>query len=101
MVSKQANRRALRKISGIQSLLSELKQKQIISEETHRVLEKSKACSAELFDRQLRQLNKFKFPNKYSPQLRVFALTLNFVSLKAYNYVRRVCSTYVCQHLKQ
>ena len=89
-VSKQANRRALRKISGIQNLLNELKQKEIISEEIHNVLEKSKGCSAELFDRQLRQLNKSKLPKKFSPQLRMFALTLNFFSPKAYNYVRSV-----------
>ncbi|CAH1953390.1 unnamed protein product [Acanthoscelides obtectus] len=36
-----------------------------------------------------RQLKKGK-SNRYSPELRCFALTLNFYSSLAYNYVRKI-----------
>ncbi|CAH1976100.1 unnamed protein product [Acanthoscelides obtectus] len=44
-----------------------------------------------------RQLKKGK-PNKYSPELRCFALTLNFYSLSAYNYVRKIFGKNVLPH---
>lgn len=44
-----------------------------------------------------RQLKKGK-SNKYSPELRCFALTLNFYSSSAYNYVRKVFGPKVLPH---
>ncbi|CAH2020906.1 unnamed protein product [Acanthoscelides obtectus] len=44
-----------------------------------------------------RQLKKGK-TNKYSPELRCFALTLNFYSSSAYNYVRKIFGKKVLPH---
>lgn len=36
------------------------------------------------------EIEKGKVKGRYSPQLRAFALTVNFYSSKAYNYIRQV-----------
>lgn len=58
------------------------------------VLEKIGVEEAELIKRQLKKSKSGKLSRaKYSPELRCFALTLNFYSPKAYKYVRKTFGT--------
>ncbi|GBO03047.1 DNA transposase THAP9 [Araneus ventricosus] len=67
-------------------MLSELKEKKMISDDASTVLKLSLPGAAVEF------INRLDMPNskeKYPPELKAFALTLNFYSTKAYNYVRK------------
>ncbi|CAH1999228.1 unnamed protein product [Acanthoscelides obtectus] len=81
-------RRQKKKIKSLNLLLDELMEKEKISSQQLMVLKESipEVQKAILF----RHLKKGIKGGKYSPQLRCFALTLNFYSSSAYQYVRKV-----------
>jgi len=66
------------------AVLTELRQKCLISSDSHDILQ----CMTD--DSLIKQIETGMVNGKYSVQLRSFALTLNFYSPKAYNYVRKV-----------
>ncbi|XP_045482563.1 uncharacterized protein LOC123686456 [Harmonia axyridis] len=79
--SQAKRRRRNNKIYSLESLTSDLRKKNWISESAEMNLNSSMTESAkQLFSLLLR-----KRKRKFSPQLRQFALTLNFYSKKAYN----------------
>lgn len=85
---REKNRRQNKKICTLQTVLHDLKEKSLLNEENAEVLKKLNLTSKELCCRQLRN-KKSSTKTKYSPALRTFALTLNYYSPKAYNYVRQ------------
>ncbi|XP_074028896.1 uncharacterized protein [Leptinotarsa decemlineata] len=83
---QQKNRRMKCKINTLKSLTSRLRKQNMISENAECSLNASLSGPAkELFNRMLMKPGK----QKYTPELRQFALTLNFHSTKSYNYVRQ------------
>ncbi|VEN64055.1 unnamed protein product [Callosobruchus maculatus] len=93
---QQKNRHLLRKINSLQALNLHLRRKDLISESAEHTLNNSLTESAQaLFNRILQRRTTKKFP----PALRKFALTLNFYSRKAYNYVRSTFNN-VLPHVK-
>lgn len=91
---RDSNRRLKRKIISMASLLSELEKKSLITAENLCMLDSLGVKCKEIIKRQiLERKSGTIIRNKYSPQLRTFALTLNFYSTKAYNYVRSTFNT--------
>lgn len=95
-LSLERERRLRRKVNTFSEILDDLKQKQLVSEDASAMLERCftgiplevtqrllKKTSSE-GDKSFSKLSR----EKYSPALRMFALTLQFYSTKAYNYVR-------------
>lgn len=83
-----------RHIKSLKSLLSELENKYLISTENVAVLNALGVKCSEIVMRQMILLNSGKIvKKKLSPELKTFALTLNFYSTKAYNYVRKNFNT--------
>ncbi|GBN01078.1 hypothetical protein AVEN_34048-1, partial [Araneus ventricosus] len=83
---RQENKRLKKRVATLNSMLSELKEKKMISDYASAVLKLSLPGAAVEF------INRLEMPNskeKYPPELKAFALTLNFYSTKAYNYVRK------------
>lgn len=74
----------------LSEVLKDLNSKRFIRNEECEVLERlSSKISGELFNRQVQKHSeKLKTTQKYSPQLRTFALTLHYYLPAAYCYVR-------------
>ncbi|KAL3244157.1 hypothetical protein MRX96_019422 [Rhipicephalus microplus] len=95
-LSLERERRLRRKVSSFNEIIDDLKHKQLISEDASAMLERCfTGISLEVTKRLLKQTSSegdkssVKLSrDKYSPALRAFALTLQFYSTKAYNYVR-------------
>ncbi|CAH1974406.1 unnamed protein product [Acanthoscelides obtectus] len=88
-------RRQRNKIKSLNSLVDELlKEKRISAAQSIVLKESLPETQKQLL---FRQLKKGK-SNKYSPELRCFALTLNFYSSSAYNYVRKIFGKNVLPH---
>lgn len=66
-----------------------------ISEDSISVLEKCAGGVSDLLKQQVAKHSNQSMATLYSPQLRSFALTLNFYSPQAYRYVRKVFDTYL------
>ena len=82
---QQKIRRLKRKISSLNQVVDTLKNKNMVSETGLNVLSATfSGVPLEVMSR----ICKAKSRNKYSPELRKFALTLYFYSPKAYTYVR-------------
>ncbi|CAG9136584.1 unnamed protein product [Plutella xylostella] len=86
---RDSNKRLRRKIISLKSLLSELETKNLITAENSVSLDSLGVSCKEIVRRQMMRGKSGKIGKKYSPKLRAFALTLNFYSTKAYNYVRQ------------
>ena len=87
--SKQKTRRSNRKVSTLASVVSELKEKNLINSDWATMLETTfSGVPRELMKRLVSQKKK-KNLGAYPPELRSFAMTLKFYSTKAYNYVRK------------
>ncbi len=85
---KKTNRRN-RKVSTLASVVSELKEKNLINSDCTALLETTfSGVPKELMKRLVSQKKK-KNPGAYPLELRSFAMTLKFYSTKAYNYVRK------------
>lgn len=91
---RDLNRRLKRKIISLSSLLSELEKKNLITSENTCTLDSLGVKCKEIIKRHmLKGKSGTSIRKKYSPQLRTFALTLNFYSTKAYNNVRSTFNT--------
>ena len=86
-VKQQRARRLNRRVTSLKSIVKQLKEKQLISSACEEMLERNfSGVSIDLFKRMAFNAGK---GCKYSPQLKSFALTLQFYSSKAYNFVRK------------
>ena len=87
--SKRKINRRDKKVSTLASVVSELKENNLINNDCATMLETTySGVSRELMKRLVSQKKK-KNPGAYPPELRSFAMTLKFYSTKAYNYVRK------------
>ncbi|KAG8175618.1 hypothetical protein JTE90_019430 [Oedothorax gibbosus] len=81
---RKSGKRLKKRVESLQGLLEDLKEKSMISDAASSVLKLSSGAAEEFVKR-------LEMPNskeKYPADLKAFALTLNFYSAKAYNYVR-------------
>lgn len=90
---RETKRRLKKKVQNLRSLLTDLENKDLISPEISVLLQNSGGCCENLLQRQVQKLNGQSVKRNFSPKLRAFALTLNFLSPKAYKYVRSVFDT--------
>ncbi len=87
--SQKKVRRYRQKVSTLNSVVSELKEKNLINSDCASMLETTfSGVSKELMKRLVTQ-KKGENPGAYPLELRSFAMTLKFYSTKAYNYVRK------------
>ncbi len=86
----QAKKSALKKCGSLQEVINDLQEKNLISDTVEELLQKTTSkVPSELFKRLVNSQKKSKkFQRKYCKQLKSFAITLQFYSSKAYNYVR-------------
>ena len=88
-ISQQTIRRLRKRVSNMEGIIKVLKDKQMISDDCKNLLEKSlSGVPLEIIKRMLS-----KKADEYPPELRSFAMTLQFYLTKAYNYVRK---TFCC-----
>ena len=88
-ISQQKTRRLKRNVSSLKSIVQDLRKKNLMSMAAAEMLEKTfSGVPREILERLIKQKNDQISRKKYSPILRSFALTLQFYSTKAYNYVR-------------
>lgn len=89
--SKQKIKRLSERVKTLKQLVLHLRDKKLINDETHAIIEKS--CSGvplSLMKRLFDNSQKGKvFRKKIPPELRSFEMTLSFYSTKAYEYVRK------------
>ncbi len=89
VVSSKKIKRRDKKVSTLASVVSELKEKNLINSDCATMLETTfSGVPRELMKRLVSQKKK-KNLGLYPPELRSFAMTLKFYSTKAYNYVRK------------
>ncbi|XP_072758714.1 uncharacterized protein [Anoplolepis gracilipes] len=92
---KQRNKRQQKRIAQLNTILKELKQKSLLTDEHADLLKTIGECNISLFKRFIANSNilinkkKPNFSKEYPPEIRKFALTLHYYSPKAYNYVRK------------
>lgn len=89
---QKKNQRLKRKVATLQDVVENLQKSEIISKNCTEVLQKSFAgVPLEVMKRLLqnKKLSHSQSKESYHPILRSFALTLQFYSTKAYNYVRK------------
>ena len=77
------------KVASLQSVVTELRNKNFVSDECACILENTFSGVPQEIMKRLVQQKKRKNPGAYPPELRSFALTLKFYSTKAYNFVRK------------
>ncbi|KYN50338.1 THAP domain-containing protein 9 [Cyphomyrmex costatus] len=86
-ILQQKERRNKEKI--INELLKSLKKKCYLQENELNIIGNISKCNkGDLFKRLLKKSSNKSIPKTYTPELRSFALTLNYYSPKAYTYVR-------------
>ena len=87
-VSQQSSWRLTKKVKSLENIISVRKEKNLVSDHCVTVLEKClSGASLQLVLRQLAKSKHIEFSDpKYLPELRAFALTLNFYSAKAYSF---------------
>ena len=81
-----------KQINGLNEVVRELKEKHIVSEDIAEVLEHAGSkVPAQVFQRLLELKGKSAHAQKvYTKELKAFAITLQFYSNRAYNYVRDI-----------
>ena len=83
-------RRLKKKCQSLSEVVHELKKKQLISSNCEEMLKQSvSGVPQDVMKRILHQKSKVPSRSTYPEELRSFALTLSFYSMKAYNYVRK------------
>lgn len=92
-ILQQTKRRLVKKNGDLKNIISELKNKALISDQSISVLENCAGGISDLLKRQVAKHSKQPMKTVYSPELRSFALTLNFYSPHAYRYVRKMFDT--------
>jgi hypothetical protein len=88
--TRQRTRQLSKKVNSLNDVVTALKKKNLVSDNCISVLEKCfSGATLQLILRQLAKNKQMSFSDKqYPPELRAFALTLNFYSAKAYSFVR-------------
>ena len=88
-VSQQKSRRLKKKVESLSDIIKQLKDKHLISSNCEEALHRTlTGVPLEIFQR-MQSTSKSGKGVKYPPTLRSFALTLQFYSTKAYNFVRK------------
>lgn len=88
-VTQQKTRRLKHKVNSLKDVVASLKEQRLISDTGAEMLEKTfSGIPLEVMKRAIKQKANKITRRRYSPLLRSFALTLQFYSTKAYNYVR-------------
>ena len=87
---QQSNRRTKKKISNFTEVVENLKKENLVENDALDVIRQSAGVNTDLLMSHLAKLQGDTVPKIYSPQLRAFALTLHFYSVRAYDYVREV-----------
>lgn len=90
---QQTRRRLEKKNAQLQNVLTTLTEENILLKEQAAVLDSLGTANQHLLQRQVGKQSVASMPAAYSPELRTFALTLNFYSPRAYRYVRKVFDT--------
>lgn len=85
---RQKCRRLKQKVHDFQGIIDELKKQNFVSHESAILLEEC-AGSPEFLSRQILKHRGEPCPRTYGEDIRKFALTLNFLSPKAYRFVRK------------
>ena len=89
-VSRQKSRRLKKKVESLNNVVKSLTKNNLISEQSTSVLWNTfEGIPAEVLKRAIEHKSKNISKSKYPEVLKAFALTLQFYSTKAYNYVRR------------
>ena len=90
-ILQQKVRRLHEKVKNLTQALQKLEEKQLISADTHQFLKNTfSGLTLELLDNELRNTKLPVHARRYSNEVKQFALTLNFYSQKAYNYIRGI-----------
>jgi len=89
----QSRRRLKKRNAALKCVISDLKKQALVSSNSLDVLESCSGGVPDLLKRQKAKIEGRSLPTKYSPELRTFALTLNFYSPRAYRYVRKTFDT--------
>ena len=90
---KQTIRRKEKKITCLSGVLSDLKEKSLINQSTASLLEeKLSGLTLEVIKNQLKNQDRGSQGRRYDEEVKKFALTLNFYSPRAYEYIRGVFS---------
>lgn len=84
---RQSLKRYKKKVICLKSIVTNLEKKNLIASEQAMLLENMSLINKQMLQR------KSKISQKYTPELRRFAISLNFFSPKAYDYVRNVFDT--------
>lgn len=88
-VKQQRIRRLVKKVHSMNELVNHLKKKRLVSGNAAHILQKSlNGAPLEIYSRMLKNKEGRLTREKYPPGLRSFALTLQFYSSRAYDYVR-------------
>ena len=88
-IKQQKVRRLKKKVANFEDIIKSLRKKNLITTNCEELLrDRFSGVPMELFKRTSGE-GKGKKGTKYSPELRAFALTLQFYSTKAYNFVRK------------
>ncbi|KAM7307079.1 uncharacterized protein ISCGN_010715 [Ixodes scapularis] len=90
---QQSKCRLTKRNTELKTVVSDLVKQNILLKEDGAVLQSFGAANQQLLQRQLAKHTGAPVPTQYSPELRAFALTLHFYSLRAYTYVRKVFDT--------
>lgn len=85
---QQSLRRKKKKVVELSFIIEKIREKNLMSDSELDILFKAAAPNKEFLNRQLAKAKNGTLPNKYSEELRAFALTLHFYSARAYCFVR-------------
>lgn len=88
---KQQNRRLKNKVSKFSEIISSLKEK--LNQDEFHIISGMNIKNKDFFVRYLKKAKSSTVTKSFSPELRAFALQLNFYSPRAYNFVRNSFNT--------
>lgn len=90
--TRQRERRKSKKIRKLASVIRDLNSQNLISMEQLNLLNRLSGPVRDLMQRHVKKINGASVERQYPPELRKFALNLNFFSPKAYEFVRETFS---------
>lgn len=90
---QQSLKRANKKIATLKSIIVQLKNQNLLTDDASDILLESFGKYKDLITNWSKKNINKKCPKKYSPTVRQFALSLHLFSAKAYNYVRKQFNT--------
>ena len=87
--TRMENVRLKKKVKSLESVVQELKSRNLVSDECAEILENTYAQVPKEIMKRIILQKKNKNPGAYPPELRSFALTLKYYFSKAYRFVRK------------